>query len=309
MSSSQESRTRTLVKHVVSSTKRSRRRLTGREYRYDELSTQGSYFRTLILQPGADNEPLRCSLQTSTLENTSFEAISYVWGSSIRDKEIACGDRVVAIPTSLWTCLRHIRSDHARVLWADSICINQDDAKEKEHQVAMMGQIYRAAEQVLIFLGADDAGHGDNVCSLLKDTQEIIKRGLEAASTLPGAFPWPKGGEPILSDTRWRSFNHMLKQSWFDRGWVRLSPTHCRLKATNIVTQGCARSSSRQKLPIDLGPAGAQLGACNANLCVDSLASTFSSPDSAFSNTCTLDTLPTLSPILCENLPQERREI
>jgi len=197
-------------------------------YRYEPLEGEDA-FRLLILQPDAGNEPLQCTLQTSTLGATPFEAISYVWGPDVRDHEITCEGRTIPVTRNLWTVLRHVRSDHPRVLWADSICINQDDRKEKEDQVAMMGHIYRAAEQVLIFLGADDAGHGDKVCSLLKDTQEIIKRGVEYASTSGNAFPWPKDDAPILKDTRWVSFNHMLEQNWFDRGWVSFSSTHCRL--------------------------------------------------------------------------------
>ena len=86
----------------------------------------------------------------------------------------------------------------------------------------MMGEIYRAAKQVLIFLGADDAGHGEHVRSLLKDMQYLIISGLEQASGVPNGFPYPEHDAPILKDARWQSFHLMLEQSWFSRGWVRL---------------------------------------------------------------------------------------
>ena len=38
-------------------------------------------------------------------------------------------------------------------LWIDSICINQTDIPEKNIQVAMMGEIYNKADQVVIWLG------------------------------------------------------------------------------------------------------------------------------------------------------------
>lgn len=39
------------------------------------------------------------------------------------------------------------------VLWADAICINQDDPIEKAHQVSRMNQIYGEADNVCIWLG------------------------------------------------------------------------------------------------------------------------------------------------------------
>ena len=39
--------------------------------------------------------------------------------------------------------------------WVDAICINQVDKQEKGRQVAHMGQIYRAATRVIVWLGLD----------------------------------------------------------------------------------------------------------------------------------------------------------
>jgi hypothetical protein len=188
-------------------------------YQYDTLPQDGS-FRTLILQPGIGDEPLECKLETSLMRSTSFEAISYVWGSDIKDHEIACKGHTIPITINLWTVLRHLRRETARVLWADSICIKQEDTGEKSHQVAMMGQIYRSASQVLIFLGADDAGHGAHVHSLLDDRIAYINDDVARYGIIEKVFPFPAEDAPILKDKRWVSFNHMLRQSWFRRGWV-----------------------------------------------------------------------------------------
>jgi hypothetical protein len=40
-----------------------------------------------------------------------------------------------------------------RPLWADAICINQSDQKEKAIQVSMMGKIYSNAQTVIVWLG------------------------------------------------------------------------------------------------------------------------------------------------------------
>ena len=43
-------------------------------------------------------------------------------------------------------------------LWIDAICINQDDVFERNHQVRLMGDLYRSATSVLSWLGADRQG-------------------------------------------------------------------------------------------------------------------------------------------------------
>jgi hypothetical protein len=180
----------------------------------------GAYFRTLVLQPGVGEEPLQCSLQASLLGDVRFEAISYVWGSDVKDYEILCEGQTIAITTNLWIVLRHVRSNVPRVLWADSICINQEDLEEKAHQVGMMGQIYRSASRVLIFIGLDDFGHGANVSSLLHDMSDMIRPIIEHPDTDLDSFPHLDDDAPILRDARWKSFDYLLEQNWFTRGWV-----------------------------------------------------------------------------------------
>jgi len=38
-------------------------------------------------------------------------------------------------------------------MWIDALCIDQADLQEKGHQVAHMGQIFRRADRVVIWLG------------------------------------------------------------------------------------------------------------------------------------------------------------
>lgn len=42
------------------------------------------------------------------------------------------------------------------LLWIDSICINQEDVEERNSQVKIMGDIYKNASTVVIWLGASD---------------------------------------------------------------------------------------------------------------------------------------------------------
>lgn len=57
-----------------------------------------------------------------------------------------------------------------KYLWIDQICINQSDAKEKNHQVKRMALIFEQAGQVIVWLGRGVGGRGD-----LLDTLERLR--------------------------------------------------------------------------------------------------------------------------------------
>jgi hypothetical protein len=56
------------------------------------------------------------------------------------------------------SALKQLRPEtKSRTLWIDSICIDQFNIEERNAQVKLMGEIYRGANMVLIWLGEDDA--------------------------------------------------------------------------------------------------------------------------------------------------------
>ncbi|KAF2181324.1 hypothetical protein K469DRAFT_539206, partial [Zopfia rhizophila CBS 207.26] len=55
---------------------------------------------------------------------------------------------------SLKDALLRLRSaDKVRVLWADGICIDQENYDQKANQVKLMGLVYWQARQVNVWLG------------------------------------------------------------------------------------------------------------------------------------------------------------
>jgi hypothetical protein len=191
-----------------------------RSYTYSHLP-QDDTFRYLILQPGAENEPLVCSLHTAQIAESEYYAISYVWGTDIRDREILCDGYAVKITPNLSEVLRHVRlPDRPLALWADSICINQEDKIEKGHQVALMGKVYRSAKVVLLYIGSDNDGHGPAICSLLDEVDEMIQSTCRKIDMTWDSFPYPDKDDVLLDDPRWDSLYQLLSQDWFRRGWV-----------------------------------------------------------------------------------------
>jgi hypothetical protein len=58
---------------------------------------------------------------------------------------------------NLYSAIHHLRRrSEPRVLWIDALCIHQANVKEKNHQVSMMGNIYRGTKEVIVWLGEAD---------------------------------------------------------------------------------------------------------------------------------------------------------
>ncbi|KAF5649817.1 Het6 heterokaryon incompatibility protein [Fusarium tjaetaba] len=125
---------------------------------------EANAFRLLEILAG-ECDVVQCKLHVCSLQEseTTYEALSYTWAkpddSSNRKIEIISngGSQTMSISGSLYIALRELRRSNAsRVLWADAICINQEDVKERGQQVAMMGQIFSGAWQVVIWLGEEE---------------------------------------------------------------------------------------------------------------------------------------------------------
>ncbi|RYP33979.1 hypothetical protein DL767_004500 [Monosporascus sp. MG133] len=85
------------------------------------------------------------------------------------------------------------------LLWADALCINQEDNAEKSHQVNMMAAIYSKATMVTVWLGPDPHNDAPTVSQAIK------------ALTVEGAEPIVEAGGQFVNfdeetgDLHWRS--------------------------------------------------------------------------------------------------------
>lgn len=114
--------------------------------------------RLLRLEPGAAADPIQFSLEPTFLDSGPiYEAISYCWGDAPNDVDVNCQGASMKITRNLWRALQEFRHDiEPRILWADAICIKQEDYDEKNCQVNLMSDIYSKAKLVLIWLGPMD---------------------------------------------------------------------------------------------------------------------------------------------------------
>lgn len=197
----------------------------GYKFIYRPLPGDG-YIRRLILEPGKGDDNLVGRLEVVSLAcaHGSFEAISYAWGSDEKNHIININGKPMAITTSLRDALHQTRrSDKPRVLWADAICINQQDTQEKGHQVALMGEVYKSSCCTLICLGYSTESWPREVATLIQDVEGMMDRVMKFYLVNHkgwDSFPYPKAGDRLLSRERWESWTELVSQPWFSRGWV-----------------------------------------------------------------------------------------
>ena len=114
-------------------------------FMYDALERLDS-IRLLKVSVGNTDE-LCCDLIHTGLgdENLpNYSALSYVWGNPLMERPITCNGRKKLITATLESALRHVvRHNPHDYLWADQICINQLDSKERSQQVNIMGAIFQ----------------------------------------------------------------------------------------------------------------------------------------------------------------------
>ncbi|GAB7330308.1 hypothetical protein MBLNU13_g01949t1 [Cladosporium sp. NU13] len=86
---------------------------------------------------------------------SDFEALSYTWGESLHNEYVEVQDQIrIAITDNLARALRRLRHrTQPRNLWIDAICIDQKNLEERSRQVAYMGEIYKRASRVIVWLG------------------------------------------------------------------------------------------------------------------------------------------------------------
>ena len=215
-------------------------------YERSKLTSRTS-IRLVRLLAGARNDKLRCEIDIADIENDlAYEAVSYVWGTSENKPsvQVSCErvDSELEIPQNLEGALRRFRHPTStRTLWTDSICINQCDLQERSQQVRLMGQIYRKASAVLIWLGEDvDGSKTEQACkcmNLLRDARPRLKKlrisefeGLSENTTKVNSFLGVTRrspddvhrdlGIPLLSSPDFEALMDLLKNSWFSRAWT-----------------------------------------------------------------------------------------
>ncbi|KAN0120187.1 HET domain containing protein [Hyaloscypha variabilis] len=146
-----------------------------RPYQYQPLQAQDA-IRMVELLPGTSGDPICVKIHHRTLSDMpNCSAVSYEWGSSVREHAIFCDGRTIKVTANLLLLLSKFRnSDSSRLLWIDAICINQDDLDERSRQVQLMGKIYSDATIVLMWIG-DETIYTEEAISTIRLLAALLR--------------------------------------------------------------------------------------------------------------------------------------
>ena len=185
-------------------------------YHHPPLSQPDRSIRLLQLLPRReDPKNLRCklfecTLQTSDEASRPYEALSYFWGGEQKTESIIIvdhredkqGNQKLAVTLNLYEALLQLQDhDISRIIWADGVCIDQSNTREKEVQIPLMAEIYAKASRVIVWLGGAKDGSNEAlkaICVAAEGSINISKTQLLA-----------------------QAISALLERPWFCRIWVR----------------------------------------------------------------------------------------
>lgn len=125
-------------------------------YSYSDLRCleTGQTIRLVVIEPGEESDPLRCTLDHSDLRRANYHAVSYTWATEDADDTkshaIYVDGELLYVTENCAAALHRLRRlgrPHDR-FWIDAICIDQTNMGERKHQVGLMDQIYERAVRV-----------------------------------------------------------------------------------------------------------------------------------------------------------------
>ncbi|KAK0648420.1 heterokaryon incompatibility protein-domain-containing protein [Cercophora newfieldiana] len=191
-------------------------------YKYKRIDLASDAIRLVYLARGYRTDPIECRLFETWLheiEGVPYEALSYHWGGSDRDAEIILDGCKAKVTNNLHQALLHLRlEDRDRILWVDAICIDQDDEKERGHQVGQMRSVYKNAEQVVVWLGpsTDDI---DLLVDRMNEMREYLIFSIEDSEI--SLAVWEKFWRAKDLSHRYRAaLEDLFSRRWFRRVWV-----------------------------------------------------------------------------------------
>ncbi|RTE83173.1 hypothetical protein BHE90_002234 [Fusarium euwallaceae] len=133
---------------------------TPRPSLYQPLDSPSSHIRLIEILSQSHEERVSCKVHTVSLDTKPYYIrLSYVWGDPSVTEEILVDGIPTQVTVNLANALKHAKKHWMGIkresgnafnpsdfrIWADAICINQDDLTEKTAQVQLMTTLYSSA--------------------------------------------------------------------------------------------------------------------------------------------------------------------
>jgi hypothetical protein len=139
---------------------------------YEPLDVESYEIRMLTILPGAPDSTIRCTLEkTNLITPSKYAALSYCWGELNITTNICVNNVEVAVTVNLADALQRLRLLGVTRVWADALCINQEDRQEKSHQIRNMAHVYSKADKTYAWLGREST---DNLTAAMLFLQTLV---------------------------------------------------------------------------------------------------------------------------------------
>ena len=202
-------------------------------YEYEKLPAP-HYIRLLQIAR-TSSQVIEVSVKIINLEdNVQYRCLSYTWDGGKFDQVgekwstpsigVRLDGQALLIRQNLHDALDHLRLLEIHgLIWIDAICINQADVAERNSQVSQMSRIYENAQEVIVWLGKEEAYSASAIKSMqrLKFTMEDVFADSQSSpsTTLP---PWQRD----FIDCRFTDkelvelIDFFVSYRWFSRVWT-----------------------------------------------------------------------------------------
>lgn len=195
---------------------------------YRKLNSDLQEIRLLVVGPRSRGKAIRCSFAYTYLTDQSpekYETISYVWGDENVRGSVILNGVPTSVPASTEAVIDRVRyRRRTRVIWIDSLCINQEDLEERASQVMLMAEIYSKTALNIIWLGEDIEGINEkalaSIESILKDADYDTLGFVLYAHMIYENGQFRFSDKELLADVDWDAYKHYMSSTWFTRLWV-----------------------------------------------------------------------------------------
>jgi hypothetical protein len=198
-------------------------------YQYSPLDEEAQEIRLLTLLPGSFSAKICVCLDIEPFTDDhvpKFEAVSYTWGSTENPVDIFIGElgrKTLAVTQNLAEALPYLRyGDKPRVLWIDAICVDQENLKERGHQVKRMADVYSKATRVLVWLGLESENSAVAIDCLERIASKVkVDWATFQMSALTNEVHWANPNVvPTLAEGEFVAISNLLGRPWFSRLWI-----------------------------------------------------------------------------------------
>lgn len=193
------------------------------------------FTRIAIIHPGNSNDDIVISLEPVLFSTPPpYEALSYTWGSKDNPKTVYVKElqgpviysATLLVTQNLFQALRSLRyNDKSRTMWIDAICIDQSNDEEKSVQVGRMGEIFRRATRVVVWLGPEE-NDSNHAMDCMRDLGSQVNVNWDHLTFGPTAAASDQSLGDQYAILPWdqrdlTAVYHFLCRRWFERLWVR----------------------------------------------------------------------------------------